>query len=80
MNPKHKALLFNFLSFAAVFLAVRFLLPLLVAQKDDSSTLLVFVAGFCAIIISPKFFVMKVDGKYRVMMKILFVRQPKQVG
>lgn len=78
MMPKHKALLFNFISFAVIFIAVRLLLPFFVEEKDG--VLPVIVSAFSATILSPKFFVMKIDGKPRVMMKIIFVKQPKQVG
>lgn len=78
MSKKVKAFLFNLLSFFLIFLVIRFVLGYLVALE---SIYIAFISAFITTIISPKFFVVqKKNGAAAVFMKILFVKEMKEVG
>lgn len=78
MKPDTKALVYNFISFGLLFLIVRYVLMFFMDASQH--ILLVIFAAVIATVVSPKFFVMKMDGKPTVMMKVLFVKKPFTIG
>ncbi|PIB38869.1 hypothetical protein [Maribacter sp. 4G9] len=76
MGLKQKALLYNFLGFAAVFLLFRFALPYVLAIKPLYVSL---VSAALAMILAPKFAVAHIEGTKKVMMKWIFLKGFKEL-
>lgn len=77
MKPKNKALVFNFISFVCAFLLLRLaVIPYLV----NNEMLVIFLSAFLSILIAPKFFNQKFEGKEVVFMKILLKKDPIKLG
>lgn len=76
MNKKVKAILYNFLGFAPIFLLLYFLLPKFTDLNGFFIPLTSFVV---ATILAPKFQAIKVQGEERIFMRWLFVKGVKEV-
>lgn len=75
MKPKQKALVFNFLAFALLFVLIRFGLGALVSF---SPLVLAIIAGFSASILSPKFAAIPTEEGQRVSMKWIFMKGSRE--
>lgn len=76
MKKATKVLILQFLCFAAIFLLAR----LLIVQLGVFSGLLIpIVSGVFAIVLSPQFKVLKIEGKEKVFMAWLFSKKGKPV-
>lgn len=76
MKKATKVLILQFLCFAAIFLLAR----LLIVQLGVFSGLLIpIVSGVLAIVLSPQFKVLKIEGKEKVFMAWLFSKKGKPV-
>jgi len=76
MNKSTKALLYNFLGFAPIFL----LTYLLVKQVTDLDGLWVPLTAFMVtLILSPKFQAVKIHGQEKILMRWLFIKGFKEV-
>ena len=74
MKPKHKALLYNFMGFALVFIIARLLLGHFLTINR------IFMAAMAAIIataLAPKFWVSPNEGK--LLMKWFLNKSPKEI-
>lgn len=76
MKLKHKAFVFNFLAFAVLFLAVRFGTSYVL---DLSSLFVSITAAVIATILAPKFAVVRNEGREKLMMKWLFMKNSKEI-
>ncbi len=76
MKLEHKALLFNFLGFAVLFLIARFGLGQLM---EVPRLYLAIGAAIFATVLAPKFAVVRDGGKEKLMMKSIFMKSPKEV-
>lgn len=76
MSLKQKALLFNFLGFAAIFLMARFCLPYFLPIKPLYISLL---SAVLAMVIAPKFAVAYLEGNKKLMMKWIFMKGFKEL-
>ena len=76
MKKATKVLILQFLCFAAIFLLAR----LLIVQLGVFSGLLIpIVSGVLAIVLSPQFKVLKIEGKEKVFVAWLFSKKGKPV-
>ncbi len=78
MKPETRALVFNFISFGLLFLIARYILMFF--MEAGMHIIVVVIAAIIATLLSPKFFVMKIEQKPTVMMKVLFVKKPFTIG
>lgn len=76
MKPKNKALLFNFLGFALLFLLLRFILS---SVFDLHNIFLAILAAIGASILSPKFGVVRTEQGKKVMMKWILMKGTREV-
>lgn len=76
MKLEYKALLFNFLGFAVLFLIARFGLGQFIVVER---LYLAIGAAIVATVLAPKFAVVRDGGKEKLMMKWLFMKSPKEV-
>lgn len=76
MKLEHKALLFNFLGFAALFLIVRFGIGLFL---EVPRLYFAIGAALFATVFAPKFAVVRDAGKEKLMMKSIFMKTPKEL-
>ncbi|MFD0798638.1 hypothetical protein ACFQZJ_14290 [Maribacter chungangensis] len=76
MKLQHKALLFNFLGFAVLFLIARYVIGELV---DWSRLYLAIGAAIFATLLAPKFAVVREGGTEKLMVKWIFMKSPKEV-
>ena len=72
MRPKHKALLFNFIAFALIFLAIRFASGLI---WSENQLLLALGSAILASILAPKFAAVKTNRGEKLMMKWIFIKK-----
>ncbi|WP_340067017.1 hypothetical protein [Ascidiimonas aurantiaca] len=77
MKLKYKSLLYNFLGFALLFLAIRFGLGAL-AFFPDNRVLLAITAAVIANILAPKFGVVTTENGEKLFMKWLFLKGVKE--
>lgn len=76
MKLEHKALLFNFLGFAGLFLIARFG----IGQFMELPRLYLAIgAAVFATLLVPKFAVVRDAGKEKLMMKWIFMKSPKEL-
>lgn len=75
MKLKNKALLFNFLGFAAIFLIARFGLGYLL---EFNRLILAIIAAVIATVLAPKFAVVTSEGQ-RLVMKWIFFKGVKEL-
>ncbi|MEQ8422836.1 MAG: hypothetical protein RIB64_22730 [Arenibacter algicola] len=71
MKPKHKALFFNFLGFAILFVAGRLLLGMFLSLN---TLVLAFIAAVAASFLAPKFSAVKTKSGEKLMMKWIFIK------
>ena len=76
MRPTYKALLLNFLAFAALFLIARLILGY---YWPANPVLLAISAAVIASILAPKFGVVKTNSGEKLMMKWIFIRKLRQL-
>ncbi|UWX55964.1 hypothetical protein NYZ99_06345 [Maribacter litopenaei] len=76
MSLKQKALLFNFLGFAAIFLVMRFGLPYFLSIKPLYISLF---SALLAMVLAPKFAIAQVEGTKKLMMKWIFLKGFKEL-
>lgn len=76
MKLQHKALIFNFLGFALLFLVARFGAGQLV---EVPRLYLAIGAAIFATLLAPKFAVVRDAGREKLMMKCIFMKSPKEV-
>ncbi len=77
MSKKTKALLFNFISFAALFLVARFGIGYFVG---DSSVFLSIGAAVLAMVLAPKFKAIKAKGEVeKLYMNWIFIKGVKEI-
>lgn len=71
MKPKQRALLFNFIGFAIIFIVSRTLLAYLFSVN---TFFLAILAGVITMILAPKFAVVKTPRGEKLMMKWIFIK------
>tara|TARA_R110000868_G_scaffold222745_2_gene474604 strand:+ start:1129 stop:1359 length:231 start_codon:yes stop_codon:yes gene_type:complete len=71
LKPKHKALFFNFLGFAILFVAGRLLLGMFLSLN---TLVLAFIAAVAASFLAPKFSAVKTKSGEKLMMKWIFIK------
>ncbi|TQO35955.1 hypothetical protein GQ41_0520 [Arenibacter algicola] len=71
MKPKHKALIFNFLGFAILFVAGRLLLGMFLSLN---TLVLAFIAAVAASFLAAKFSAVKTKSGEKLMMKWIFIK------
>lgn len=76
MKPKTKALLYNFIGFLFFFLVIRFSLHAVTALNY---IVIALISGFGAMLLAPKFAVVKQESKERIMMKWIFIKGVKEI-
>lgn len=76
MKLQHKALLFNFLGFAVLFLIARFGIG---EFMEVPRLYLAIGPAILATVLAPKFAVVRDAGKEKLMMKWIFMKAPREV-
>ncbi|WP_072765945.1 hypothetical protein [Arenibacter nanhaiticus] len=76
MKIKHKALVFNFLGFAILFVTARLLLGYFFPLHR---VFLAVIAAVIANILAPKFAVVKIDRVEKLMMKSIFMKGVREL-
>ncbi|MDX1314465.1 MAG: hypothetical protein R3356_03095 [Eudoraea sp.] len=76
MRPKHKALFFNFVAFAIIFLTIRLSLEYF---WPGNSTYLALISAIITIVISPKFAAIKTNSGEKLMMKWIFIKKVREL-
>ena len=76
MQPKDKALIYNFLGFAVFFLIFRFGFDFLL---DASGLIKGILSAVLASVLAPKFGVVRTEEGKKVMMKWLFLKGTREV-
>ncbi|MFK7750265.1 MAG: hypothetical protein AB8B65_17880 [Kordia sp.] len=76
MTPKTKALVFNLIAFAILFLAFRFTIGAII--KGDMFWLSL-ISAVIASVLAPKFLVVAEDGKEKMFMKTIFSKNVKEL-
>lgn len=76
MKLQHKALLFNFLGFAILFLIARFGIGYFM---DVPRLYLAIGSAVLATLLAPKFAIVRDSGNEKLMMKWIFMKSPKEV-
>ncbi|MDC6389897.1 hypothetical protein PP182_14455 [Maribacter sp. PR1] len=76
MKLKHKALLYNFLGFAIIFLIARFGLVYLLEVKPFYYAI---TSALIAMLLAPKFAVAQVNSSKKLMMKWIFLKDVKEL-
>lgn len=76
MQPKHKALVFNFIGFAVLFIIGRLAFGHFLYINR---IFIALMAAIIATILAPKFVVIKTDGREKMMMKWIFIKGPREI-
>tara|TARA_R110002126_G_scaffold147915_1_gene294004 strand:+ start:469 stop:699 length:231 start_codon:yes stop_codon:yes gene_type:complete len=76
MQLKHKALLFNFIGFAAIFILIRWLVMDLFSLNHFVKSLL---SAILATLFAPKFAVIKAKEGFKLVMKWIFIKGFKEL-
>lgn len=76
MKAKQKALVFNFIGFAVIFLLAKFGLAYVLEIKPIYISVL---SAVIAMVIAPKFAVAHIGGKEKLMMKWIFIKGIKEI-
>ncbi len=76
MRPKYKALLFNFIGFALLFIIVRLLLGY---YWPINPIFLAVTSAIVANILAPKFGAIKTDQGEKIMMKWIFIKGIREI-
>lgn len=75
MKPKIRAVLFNFMGFAILFLIIRFTLGYFF---EINRLYLALAAAIFASVLTPKFAVVK-DGRAKVLMRWIFIKGFREI-
>ena len=75
MKLKHKALLYNFLAFTVLFLAVRMLIGYFIPLQR---LFLAIIAAIVATVFAPKFAIARINGLEKLVMKWIFKKGFKE--
>ena len=70
-KPKHKAIIFNFLGFAILFVVGRVLIGMLLSLN---TLVLAVIAAVAASLLAPKFGAVKTPSGEKLMMKWIFIK------
>ncbi len=76
MKLKHKALLYNFLCFAVIFIIARYLFGYFFLMHH---LILAFMSAIIATVLAPKFAVANIKGQEKLMMKWIFKKGIKEL-
>ncbi len=76
MKPKYQVLIYNFLSFAILFLIFRFGLSLFLTLD---SFYLALIAAISASVLAPKFAVLKTETGDKILLKWIFIKGFKEL-
>ena len=76
MRPKHKALMFNFIGFAILFIITRIILGHFFSFHR---IILAITAFVIANLLAPKFVVVTDDGNEKIIMKWLFIKDFREL-
>lgn len=76
MKPKHKALLFNFIAFVALFLIARLILGY---YLPINPIFLAVTSAIIANVLAPKFGVIQTDDGEKVLMKWIFIKGMREI-
>ncbi|PIF01535.1 MAG: hypothetical protein CR994_00695 [Maribacter sp.] len=76
MGPRTRAMVYNFLGFAVLFLVLRFAFGYFF---DVSRFYLALAAAVSASFLAPKFGVVKEEGRTRIMMEWIFIKGFREV-
>ena len=76
MRPKRKALIYNFIAFAIIFLTIRLILEYV---WPDNRAFLAIGSAILAMIFSPKFAAIKTNRGERLMMKWIFMKKVREL-
>ncbi|MGB5817841.1 MAG: hypothetical protein WBG90_00035 [Saonia sp.] len=76
MRPKYKALLFNFIGFAALFVIIRLALGY---YLPISRIFLAVTSAIVANILAPKFGAIQTDAGEKILMKWVFIKGTREI-
>jgi hypothetical protein len=76
MRPKYKALFFNFVAFAVIFLTIRLSLEYF---WPGNSAFLAIGSAIITIVLSPKFAAIKTNSGEKLMMKWIFMKKVREL-
>ncbi|WP_298927788.1 hypothetical protein [uncultured Allomuricauda sp.] len=76
MKPKHKALLFNFIAFVALFLIARMVLGY---YLPINPIFLAVTSAIIANVLAPKFGAIQTDDGEKVLMKWIFIKGMREI-
>lgn len=76
MKPKIKALLYNFVCFAVLFLIARILLGYFLPINP---IFMAVTAAIIANVLAPKFGVINVEGEEKMMVKWIFMKEIREI-
>ena len=76
MKPKHKALLFNFIAFVALFLMIRLLLGYFM---PINRIFLAVTSAIVANILAPKFGAIETENGEKILMKWIFIKGMREI-
>lgn len=76
MKPKHKALLFNFIAFVALFLIARLVLGY---YLPINPIFLAVTSAIIANVLAPKFGSIQTDDGEKVLMKWIFIKGMREI-
>jgi len=76
MRPKYKALLYNFIAFALLFIAVRLLLGY---YLPINRIFLAVTSAIAANILAPKFGAIQTDDGEKILMKWIFIKGTREI-
>ncbi|TDS13310.1 hypothetical protein DFQ03_2596 [Maribacter caenipelagi] len=71
MKLKYKVLIYNFLSFAVLFVLFRYILYVSISMN---SLYLSAIAAIAASILAPKFAITRIEGFEKIVMKWVFIK------
>ncbi|WP_298512718.1 hypothetical protein [uncultured Kordia sp.] len=77
MTPKTKALILNLIAFVSLFVVLRYLVLGYIISTDG--LWLAFIAAVITSILAPKFFVVKDQGKEKLIMKTIFSKDIREL-
>ncbi len=76
MKLKNKVRIYNFIPFAIIFFAVRYILS---SNFELGRIPLVLITALLTVILAPKFMVSKVEGEEKLFMTWFFIKKPKEL-
>ncbi|MEO0527683.1 MAG: hypothetical protein AAFZ89_10670 [Bacteroidota bacterium] len=76
MRPKYKALLFNFIGFAFLFIIVRLIMGY---YLPINRIFLAVTSAIIANVLAPKFGAIETDGGEKILMKWIFIKGTREI-